>query len=68
MATITATHGRDTGLFGRMGAMVSEFVAAVAEARRMADRYEHLNRMSNSELARHGYAREDIPQIVANGR
>ncbi|MFS8037070.1 hypothetical protein ACI7BZ_08905 [Xanthobacter sp. AM11] len=68
MATITANPTRETGLFGRMGAAVSEFFSAVAEARRMADRYEHLSHMSNSELARLGISREEIPQVVARGR
>lgn len=68
MATITANATRETGLFGRMGAAVSEFYAAITDARRMADRYERLSRMSNSELARLGVSREDIPQVVANGR
>lgn len=64
MATITATATRETGLFGRMGAAVSDFFVAVAEARRMADRYERLTRMSDSELQRLGFSREEIPQVV----
>lgn len=68
MATITANATRETGLFGRMGAAVSEFFSAVAEARRMADRYEYLSHLSNSELARMGISREQIPQLVAGGR
>lgn len=68
MATITANPTRDAGLFGRMGAAVSEFFSAVADARNMALRYDHLTHLSNSELQQLGIAREDIPQIVARGR
>lgn len=65
MTTITANGMRETGFFGRFAAAVSDFFAAVAEARRMADRYDYLSRLSTSELARMGITREDIPQVVA---
>ncbi|MEP9355280.1 DUF1127 domain-containing protein [Xanthobacter sp. KR7-65] len=69
MTTITANATRETGLFGRTGAAVSDFFAAIADARRMADRYERLSRMSDSELADLGFSREQIPQlVVARGR
>ncbi|MFG1410795.1 DUF1127 domain-containing protein [Xanthobacter sp. VTT E-85241] len=67
MTTITAHPFRETTLFGRFTAQVSEFFAAVREARVMADRYERLRRMSDSELAQQGLTRETIPQAVANG-
>ncbi|MFG1465969.1 hypothetical protein V5F77_24130 [Xanthobacter sp. DSM 24535] len=66
MTTITAHPFRET-LFGRFGAYVSEFVAAVRDARVMADRYARLSRMSDYELASHGLTRETIPQAVAKG-
>ena len=68
MTTITANGLRDSGFFGRFAAAVSDFFSAVAEARRMADRYDHLSRLSNSELAQMGLVREDIPQVVARSR
>ncbi|HUD43537.1 MAG TPA: hypothetical protein VMR06_16225 [Dokdonella sp.] len=69
MATTTIAHGaRETTLFGRFGAWISDFVAAVRDARRMAARYEHLTHLSNSELRHMGLRREDIPQAVVLGR
>ncbi|MEP9367952.1 DUF1127 domain-containing protein [Xanthobacter sp. VNH20] len=67
MSTITAHPFRETSLFGRFAAQVSEFFAAVRDARVMADRYERLSRMSDSELAQRGLSREAIPQAVAKG-
>lgn len=67
MTTMTAHTTRDTGLFGRFGAVVSDFVAAVRDARQMAVRYEELSRLSDSDLARIGLSREQIPQTVARG-
>jgi len=68
MTTLTAHPFRDTGLFGRFTHFVSDLVSAVREARSMSARYEHLNRLSNTDLARLGFAREDIPQVVVSGR
>lgn len=67
MTTMTAHPFRETSLFGRFGAAVSDFVEAVREARAMAARYNHLSRLSNTELASLGIAREDIPQAVVRG-
>lgn len=67
MATITVNASRETGLFGRMGAAVSDFFAAIAEGRAMALRYDRLSHLTNSELARMGISREEIPQVVARG-
>lgn len=39
----------------------------VQEGRRLAASYDRLTRLSNSELARLGLAREEIPQAVAHG-
>lgn len=68
MATTVAHGVRETTLFGRFGEWVSDFVSAVREARRMADRYDHLTHLSNSELQAMGLRREDIPQAVVFGR
>lgn len=39
----------------------------IQEGRRLASRYDRLTRLSDSELARLGLAREEIPQAVAHG-
>lgn len=67
MTTITANAVRETGFFQRVGTAVSDFFEAVAEARRMADRYDYLTGLSDRELADIGIAREEIPQRVARG-
>ncbi|MEW6255558.1 MAG: DUF1127 domain-containing protein [Pseudomonadota bacterium] len=67
MTTMTTHPVRDTGLFGRFGHMVSDFIAAVGEARQMAAEYKHLTRLSDSDLARIGLTREEIPQAVVRG-
>ncbi len=68
MSTLIAHPSRETGLFGRFGNLVSEFFAAVSEAREMSNRYQYLVRLSDADLARHGLTREEIPQAVFNGR
>lgn len=68
MTTMTAHHHGAERLFGRFGAIVSDFAAAVREAREMNTRYQHLTRLSNSELSRLGLTREEIPQAVVSGR
>lgn len=69
MTTITANANaaRETGFFRRLGDAVADFFEAVVEARRMADRYDYLSRMSDRELADIGLTREEIPQRVARG-
>ena len=67
MTTITANGIREAGFFHRVGNAVSDFFEAIADARRMADRYDHLRHLTNSELAEMGLAREDIPQAVVRG-
>ncbi len=47
---------------------VGDVFAGIDEAREMAARYDRLSRMSNSELARHGLRREDIPHAVMSHR
>ncbi len=39
----------------------------MAEGRRLAASYDRLTRLPDSELARIGLAREEIPQAVAHG-
>lgn len=67
MTTMTAQHHGADRHFGRFGAIVSDFVAAVREAREMNARYQHLTRLSNSELSKIGLTREEIPQAVVRG-
>jgi uncharacterized protein YjiS (DUF1127 family) len=73
MSTLTqSTLVRDVPrLADRLKALlrsVGDVFAGIDEAREMAARYERLSRMSNSELARIGLKREDIPQAVISGR
>lgn len=67
MATITAHAPRETGIFGRIGAAVCDFLDAIAEARAASERYEYLKRCSNSELAAMGLDREKITYTIARG-
>ncbi|WP_245454122.1 DUF1127 domain-containing protein [Aquabacter cavernae] len=67
MTTMSTHPVREARLFGRFGAMVSDFVAAVGEARQMAAEYKHLTRLSDTDLARIGLTREEIPQAVVRG-
>jgi hypothetical protein len=59
---------RGTARLKRFFGAVSEFLAGIRLARAMAGRYNTLSRLSDTELARHGIAREDIPRVVVNGR
>lgn len=70
MATATAdmANAHHHGFLARVGSAMVEFFGAVAEARRMADRYEDLAHLSNSELEQMGLKQEDIPQAVVFGR
>ena len=43
------------------------FFEGIVEGRQMEMRYERLSRMSNSELARLGLTRQDIPRVAVNG-
>ena len=47
---------------------VHQFVAGIREGVALAHRYETLSSMSDSELARLGLRREDIPQATVAGR
>lgn len=57
-----ALHGET--FVARVGAAMSEFFAAVAQARRMADRYETYSHLNNSEAERMGLSQQDIPQSI----
>lgn len=52
------------GLFGRVGTVVSNVFGAIADARRMAERYDQLSRLGPEELAQMGLTREDIPRAA----
>ena len=39
----------------------------IVEGRDIATRYERLSRLSNSELARLGLTRQDLPRVAVNG-
>ncbi|MGR7996458.1 MULTISPECIES: DUF1127 domain-containing protein [unclassified Xanthobacter] len=69
MASVTADMANihHHGFLARIGTAMVEFFGAVAEARRMADRYEDLAHLSNSELEQMGLKQEDIPQVVVFG-
>lgn len=64
MAMVHANGPQGHGFIARVGAAMSEFFAAVAEARRMADRFEDPTHLSNSELERMGLTRQDEPDLT----
>jgi len=70
----TATFPLPSGRAGRatrgfsLARFLAELFEGVAEGRRLADRYETLARKSDSELARLGLKREDIPRAVFASR
>ncbi len=51
----------------RLLTALATFWEGIQEGRRLAASYDRLTRLSNSELARLGLAREEIPQAVAHG-
>jgi hypothetical protein len=52
----------------KIGGFVTDFLAGIAEGRALADRYDHLARKSDAELAQLGFSRQDIPHVVMFGR
>jgi len=67
MATNSANaHGQK--FIARVGAAMSEFFAAVAEAHRRADRYDNLSHLNNSEGEQMGLDREDASREVLHPR
>ncbi len=67
MTTLTTTLRSTDRRFGSFGALVSQTLAAIRDGRRMLARYDALSRLPDSELARMGIRRQDIPQAVARG-
>lgn len=65
-ATLAVSFNRPN-LFRRLGAAWTLLRQGLAEGRRLHASYERLSRLSDSELARLGLAREEIPQAVAHG-
>ncbi|MFG1452049.1 hypothetical protein V5F44_07300 [Xanthobacter sp. V2C-8] len=68
MATVHASAPEGHGFVARVGAAMSEFFAAVADARRMADRYEDPTHLGNSEREFMGLPREDEPDTTLHPR
>lgn len=68
MATVHANGPHGQGFIAKVGAAMSEFFAAVAEARRMADRYEDPTYLANSEREFMDLAREDMPKAILRPR
>ncbi|WP_341992235.1 DUF1127 domain-containing protein [Azorhizobium sp. AG788] len=68
MTAVTTSPLRGTERrFGRISDLVLKTVSAIREGRRMLATYDELTRLSDSELARMGIRRQDIPQVVAAG-
>lgn len=69
MTTTTATvsHSLDT-LWHRLFGAVAAFFEGIREGKAMADRYDHLSKLSDAELARLGLGRQEIVRVVVNGK
>ena len=65
--TTTTLPRLDTGSHHTLGEIAVAFFEGIVEGRQMEMRYERLSRMSNSELARLGLTRQDIPRVAVNG-
>jgi uncharacterized protein YjiS (DUF1127 family) len=65
--TTAALSRLETGASHTLGEIAVALFEGIAEGREMAARYERLSRMSNSELARLGITRQDIPRVAVNG-
>ena len=68
MSTLVLTAPTGARRRPRFFRVISEFLAGIRLARAMAHQYDVLSRLSDGELARRGLRREDIPQVVVNGR
>lgn len=55
---------RTPALLQRVSRRISTFLDGIGEARAMAERFKVLSRMTDSQLARLGLKREDIPKAV----
>ena len=67
MTALTATLQRTNRHFGWFHTMASKTLTAIRDGRRMLAQYDELSRLTDSELARMGIRRQDIPQVVARG-
>ncbi|MCS0496327.1 DUF1127 domain-containing protein [Ancylobacter mangrovi] len=68
MTTASLTRHNTPDFFSRFVESVASFFDAVAEGRRIAQRYETLSRMSDAALARRGLTRATIAHAAVNGR
>ena len=66
MATVTLSR-LETGPHHSLAEIAVALFEGIAEGREMATRYERLSRLSNSELARLGLTRQDLPRAAVNG-
>ena len=67
MTTATLRLPALPGWTVQLSQTVADVVGGIIEARAIASRYERLVRMSNTELARLGLTRQDIPSAAVNG-
>ena len=65
--TVTGSYPLDSR-FHRFIATASAFFEGINEGREMAARYDHLSKLSDADLARRGLARNQIVQLVVNGK
>ena len=56
-----------TGSHHSLTEIAAAFFEGIVEGRDIATRYARLSRLSNSELARLGLTRQDIPSAAVNG-
>ena len=57
----------ETGPRHGLSEIAVAFVEGIIEGRDIATRYARLSRLSNSELARLGLTRQDLPRAAVNG-
>jgi uncharacterized protein YjiS (DUF1127 family) len=66
--TLPLPSGRGTGRRFGVLRFLSDFAGGVREGLELARRYDRLTAMSDTDLARLGLRREDIPQATLRGR
>ena len=64
---VASAWRRGNSLGSRMARIARDLLDGVREGQHLLSRYEDLSSRSDSELARLGLAREDIPRAVALG-
>ena len=57
----------ETGPHHSLTEIAVAFFEGIVEGRDIATRYARLSRLSNSELARLGLTRQDLPRAAVNG-